>query len=727
MTQKNAIFSACLLVQITVISLYSQPQRALKVDDLFSLEKVGHATFSPDESLIALEVERAKADQKTFVTDRVKLRSDIWLYDIAGDTMRRLTNGWESGQGYWNPLWSPDGSSLALLSTEGGDNVRLYCWDRATDTLHALSNSGINLINRMGANPAAFYDPYVWLDNHHILCQVLASGAQPMGYRLQTKSRQVVLDTWPKVASGSEVTASIIDSDQGRVYPGDSLGQLLLIDVRSCVSRIIDRGFFRHGLLSPDGKRLAVVKRKGAKELREDVLIRQSRNDHFEFGIIDLGLDGKARYFPGVTTPSQNYWQAPFQWSADSRYVVVDQEPSEGNSSRRYSLVEVHLGDVTSLPESVHQVRWYDDGNLLVKSEGSWHLFDIPSAKVQPESIHLAEPPAKKLVSAPTGGRILARSASLLQVLYSLDLDTGTELWISRGHEEEKIWQLNTHLSGIKRGNVKLLHYLGADADSLRALLLLPTNYEAGRKYPLVTWIYPGKVIRKMQTHEMSKHSDSYINLLPLAGQGYAVLIPSMPRRSTDDCMEIEKGVLPAINQSIDLGFVDAQRIAAMGLSYGGYGTYCLITRTDRFRCAIALSGMSNLTSHYGAFDVRSRYEDFPFENVNRLRNPETGQGALNHTLYQNPWKYIRNSPVFYADRIGTPLLMIYGDQDFVSIQQGEEMFTALYRQGKPARFVRYWGEGHNLISPANIKHMWSEIFGWLERYLGSDSDSTHR
>ena len=66
-----------------------------------------------------------------------------------------------------------------------------------------------------------------------------------------------------------------------------------------------------------------------------------------------------------------------------------------------------------------------------------------------------------------------------------------------------------------------------------------------------------------------------------------------------------------------------------------------------------------------------------------------------------------------------TPVLIVQGDMDYVALQQGEELFSALYRQGKRARFVRYWGEGHVFQSPANIEHMWNEVFGWFEEFLG--------
>jgi dipeptidyl aminopeptidase/acylaminoacyl peptidase len=72
---------------------------------------------------------------------------------------------------------------------------------------------------------------------------------------------------------------------------------------------------------------------------------------------------------------------------------------------------------------------------------------------------------------------------------------------------------------------------------------------------------------------------------------------------------------------------------------------------------------------------------------------------------------------VFFVDRVETPLMIIQGDMDYVALQQGEEFFMSLYRQGKRARFVRYWGEGHVLESPANIRDMWQRVFDWFDGF----------
>ena len=177
------------------------------------------------------------------------------------------------------------------------------------------------------------------------------------------------------------------------------------------------------------------------------------------------------------------------------------------------------------------------------------------------------------------------------------------------------------------------------------------------------------------------------------------------------------EGVLPAVDEVVEMGIADPKRLYLMGQSFGGYSTYGLITQTDRFAAAVSLAGLSNLISLYGQFDARQRYEDYPQENLFQMALSESAQIRMGGPPWEELNRYLRNSPIFQVDRVNTPLMIVQGDVDYVAIQQGEEFFNGLYRQGKRARFVRYWGEGHVLESPANIRDMWQRIFEWFDAF----------
>lgn len=202
----------------------------------------------------------------------------------------------------------------------------------------------------------------------------------------------------------------------------------------------------------------------------------------------------------------------------------------------------------------------------------------------------------------------------------------------------------------------------------------------------------------------------------------YAVLFPSIPLSpdgtASDPMLELPKGVLPALDKAIEIGIADSERLGVMGQSYGGYAVYGLVTQTTRFKAAVSMAGISNLISLYGEFDARLRYDEELPERFFQMVWEETGEGRMGGPPWKDPARYIRNSPLFFVDRVNTPVLIIQGDMDYVPMQQGEEFFAGLYRHGKRAAFVRYLGEGHVVQGPANVRDMWHRILAWFDEFL---------
>jgi dipeptidyl aminopeptidase/acylaminoacyl peptidase len=98
----------------------------------------------------------------------------------------------------------------------------------------------------------------------------------------------------------------------------------------------------------------------------------------------------------------------------------------------------------------------------------------------------------------------------------------------------------------------------------------------------------------------------------------------------------------------------------------------------------------------------------------------EAGQARMGNPPWKDLARYVRNSPLYYVERVETPLMIVQGDMDYVALQQGEQFFTALHRQNKRAAFVRYWGEGHVLEAPANVRDMWQRVYAWFDEFLGA-------
>lgn len=344
----------------------------------------------------------------------------------------------------------------------------------------------------------------------------------------------------------------------------------------------------------------------------------------------------------------------------------------------------------------------------------AWHSLDLRSGELRP-------------LPWPSARGWLAEFAPDHRTAVPVAVDRmGARLWVSKPAFEEHraVLEANEWLCNIAEGEPRRVDYRGLDGQDLKGWLILPVDYEQGRRWPLITWVYPGLVFARSTppTRAVSITAHHSLNKQLFAARGYAVLLPSMPLEregeSGDPYLELAKGVLPAVDKAIELGIADPDRLGVMGQSYGGYGTYGLITQTRRFGAAVALAGFADLISLYGQFDPRLRYHEYAHERLFQASLAESGQLRMGGPPWQDAQRYVRNSPLLQADRVETPLLIIQGDMDYVPLQQGEQFFSALYRQGKRARLVRYWGEGHVFQSPANIRNMWEEIYGWFDLLL---------
>jgi len=366
-------------------------------------------------------------------------------------------------------------------------------------------------------------------------------------------------------------------------------------------------------------------------------------------------------------------------------------------------------GSLTSLS------RWPAHTELLFEGASLSHLVLTENgARVTVHPIALPTPTAR-----------LDGDPHLRTLVFRDDTTRGTSLWVTDEHggDARQLLTLNAHTAQIVEGRRLLVDYRGTDGNALRGLAILPPGYEEGRRYPVAVWVYGGLVVRDTATGLASKTSTRPLNLELLAGHGYVVLLPSVPLPSPDGkgdpLIEIPKGVMPCVDKLVEMGIADPDRLAVLGHSTGGYTTYALVANTTRFKAAIAMSGHPDLLSLHAQLYPGERMSNRAHEGLATVMFTEGTPMNLGGPPWSDLWRYLRNTPLAYLDRIRTPLLIVHGDMDGAPIQQGEEAFMGLYRLGRRAKFVRYWGEGHVISSPANVRHLWSQIFDWLDTNLG--------
>lgn len=286
--------------------------------------------------------------------------------------------------------------------------------------------------------------------------------------------------------------------------------------------------------------------------------------------------------------------------------------------------------------------------------------------------------------------------------------------------------KINAALAQVDPIRVEAIRHRTPSGGDLVSWLYLPPG-KAARPPPLVVLPYPGAVYRTPPGRYAPDALVFTPNARLLTAQGYAVLAPSLPRDHApgEPAQDLGAQILSIVDAVIAGGLVDPDRLAIWGHSFGGYGALITAAQTTRFRAVVAQAAKTDLVAGWGALApyYRVRPEDGPMLNA-AAGWTESGQGGLGAPPWRDGDRYQRNSPLFLADQIHTPVFLIQGDQDFVTLANSEAMFAALYRQGRDARFMTLFGEGHVVGSPANVRAVYEAVLPWLASRLAPAANS---
>ena len=265
----------------------------------------------------------------------------------------------------------------------------------------------------------------------------------------------------------------------------------------------------------------------------------------------------------------------------------------------------------------------------------------------------------------------------------------------------------------VQIGKCQNWSFKATRGDSIRGFYILPPNFDPARKYPMIVYYYGGCM-------PTGKTLQSQYPLQVMAGQGYVVYacepsgavgygqefaarhVNTWGKESGDDIIEGTKAFLA------EHDFVDVKRVGCIGASYGGFMTQYLQTRTDIFAAAISHAGISNIASYWGGgywgytYGQTAQYGSFPWNNREL---------------------YVKQSPLFNADKIHTPLLLLHGTADTnVPTNESQQLFTALKILGREVSYVQIDGENH-VITDYRKRLAWQNvIFAWFAKYLQEDS-----
>ena len=280
-----------------------------------------------------------------------------------------------------------------------------------------------------------------------------------------------------------------------------------------------------------------------------------------------------------------------------------------------------------------------------------------------------------------------------------------------------KKWSsINPQQTEYNWSNSRLVHWTAYDGTKLDGMLITPEDLDPAKKYPMMIYFYE-KYSENIYSYFSPAPSASTVNLPFYASRGYIVFVPDIvykdghPGESAYNC--ICSGAEAMCEQ---FSFIDKDRMAIQGQSWGGYQTAYLVTRTDMFAAAGAGAPVGNMTSAYGGI----RWES----GMVRAMQYEHGQSRIGKSLWDEGGLdlYIENSPVFHTQNVTTPVLIMHNDNDgAVPWYQGIEFFMALRRFGHPAWLLEYNNEAHNLTERRNRKDLSIRLQQFFDYYLKGD------
>jgi dienelactone hydrolase len=295
------------------------------------------------------------------------------------------------------------------------------------------------------------------------------------------------------------------------------------------------------------------------------------------------------------------------------------------------------------------------------------------------------------------------------------NFNTSPDLYVTNDNwkSETKLSDINPQMKDYNWGTAELTSWTTFDNKPSQGIVYKPENFDPNKKYPLMVYFY-------------EKHSDGLYNYFPPApsrsiinipfycSRGYIVFTPDIQYTTGHPGESAYNSVISGVEELAKNSWVDKENMAIQGQSWGGYQVAYLVTRTDMFKAAGAGAPVSNMFSAYGGI----RWES----GKSRQYQYEQTQSRIGATMWEAPELYKENSPIFGADKVHTPLLIMHNDNDgAVPWYQGVEYFMALRRLKRPAWLLQYNNEAHNLKERRNTKDLVVRLQQFFDHYLKGD------
>ncbi|MBU1699276.1 MAG: S9 family peptidase [Candidatus Eisenbacteria bacterium] len=657
-------------------------QRLIQAEDLFRIALPGSPSLSPDGSQIAFAVKKTDAKKNRYL-------SHIYSISTKGGRPRQMTTG-EQIDG--SPAWSPNGRWIAFISNRE-DKSQIWLLPADGGEARPLTNLAGGPVRDLAWSP----------DSRKIL----------FGHRIQPKEDP---EKKKLKATYKHITRLTHKLDGDGYWPAERW-HLWTIGVAGGKARQITFGEDDDSSASwsPDSRRIAFISNR-----LEDADWHYENSDLYlanadgkrlrklttRFGSCEIPTwsnDGKTIYYLG------NYAKDG-EWNAHPMQVF--QISASGGREKNltpkldYWTLNMMVTDTASASAGAILLPYTDDGEerlLIYSSErGGTRLYSLSTktGKLRREFVE----------DANVIGVSVHRDGNQAAVAMARMMDAGDiyTLPLNGSGAARRLTHVNKAVFNSCRLTEpeEILFHNGQT--KIQGWVLKPPGFKPERKYPMLLEVHGGPMCQYGYTffHEMHL----------LAAKGYVVTFCN-PRGSDgygtkfrscidgkwgtvdyDDCMAV-------VNSMTRKRYVDSKRLGILGGSYGGFMTTWVVGHTNKFKAAVTQRSAGNMYTMYCSSDFgysrKYKYKAYPWEN---------------------PMRYLKDSPNFYAGKMKTPLLIIHSENDLrCPLINAQELFTSLKLQKKTVELVQFEGEFHGLSrggKPMNRLERLNRIVAWFQRYL---------